>query len=115
MDCCYYLEMWFCCCFQAKSADLSEPILYDWTNSNYSPSSTITNEETIGKTVVWTTSPIYNETYSKDEYDRTIDSEQIAKNKEDQKKKKLLSNWLKNICHNITPIRNIQTDKSKTY
>ena len=100
MDCCYYLEMWFCCCFTSidneskvskvskvskESKELEEPILNEWLRQDADEPIV---ESISNKTVVWATSPMCETTYSKEEYDRTIDSAQIAKNKEERKLEK---------------------------
>jgi hypothetical protein len=60
------------------------------------------------KTVVWDTTPIYNETYSKKEYDRSCDNIQIAKNKEKNKIRKLLDNFC---CMNNRKQKNLKNLK----
>ena len=100
MDCCYYLEMWFCCCFTDKNADsveskgsvvskeLAEPILNYWTGEDSNVAYESIAKSINNKTVAWASSPMCETTYSKEEYDRKINTKQIAKNKEEHKLEK---------------------------
>jgi hypothetical protein len=92
--------MWFCCCFTYKNADsvgskgskdsneLVEPILNDWTGEDSNVAYESIAKSINNKTVAWASSPMCETTYSKEEYDRKIDTKQIAKNKEERKLEK---------------------------
>lgn len=72
--------MWFCCCTKEKKSTITEPILNDWTGS----------EENERETrISWHEYPSVNETYSKEEYDRTTDNKQIEKNREANRTRRL--------------------------
>jgi len=79
------MNSWFCCCIkETKSNSINEPILNDWNGSD-----SIEERE---QSITWQDYPTITETYSNEEYDRTIDNEQIERNKETSKLRRLLQN-----------------------
>jgi len=105
--------MWFCCCFTDKntvskdSKELAEPILNDWTGEDSNVAHESIAKSIHNKTVAWASSPMCETTYSKEEYDRKIDTKQIAKNKEEHKlekqkqKEEKTSTCFKTLCSKL--------------
>lgn len=97
---------WFCCCIkETKNSSISEPILHHWKGSD-----SIEERE---QSITWQDYPSITETYSNEEYDRTIDNDQIEKNKETSKLRRLLQNVC-NISINKKNTNNKDEAKSET-